>query len=257
MGLTSPPSTAEILVATAGAGLAIYLIYVISLAIVGPQGALWMVTSMGAAAVLLFAVPHGPLSQPWPLFGGNGISAIIGVACATWLPDPAVAAAVAVGLAVGTMYFLRCIHPPGGATALGAVLGGSAIVELGFAYVLAPVLLNVLIIFLVALAVNYPFAWRRYPLGLAPAAEVPSKSSRLSEEDLAYALRETKVVVDVSPEELRYLANLALDHADDEKKLNELQLEGVMVQPDGQCSDSVCPVAFYVKETDTTTDKPR
>lgn len=122
---------------------------------------------MGASAVLLFAVPHGQLSQPWPVLGGHLISAFIGVACAKWIPNLTLAAPVAVALAIGAMHYLRCIHPPGGATALTAVIGGPALRALGFHYVVTPVLLDTLAILLVAVLFNGFFAWRRYPAVLA------------------------------------------------------------------------------------------
>jgi CBS domain-containing membrane protein len=131
-----------------------------------------LVASMGASAVLLFAVPHGPLSQPWPVFGGHLVSAVIGVACAKLIAQPVLTAALAVGLAIGAMYYLRCIHPPGGATALSAVVGSEAVRDLGFQYVLTPVLLNVVTILMVALVFNYPFPWRRYPAALVRRARV-------------------------------------------------------------------------------------
>ena len=118
------------------------------------QGASVLVASMGASAVLLFAVPHGALSQPWPVLGGHLVFA----------------AALAVALAIGAMHYLNCIHPPGGATALSAVIGGDAIHQLGFQYVLTPVLLNVIIVLVVAILFNYPFHWRRYPLVLRKTA---------------------------------------------------------------------------------------
>jgi CBS-domain-containing membrane protein len=125
---------------------------------------------MGASAVLLFAVPHGALSQPWPVLGGHVISALIGVSCAKFIPLPLLAAAFSVALAIGAMHYLNCIHPPGGATALSAVIGGDAIHQLGFQYVLTPVLLNTIIVLIVAILFNYPFHWRRYPLALRKAA---------------------------------------------------------------------------------------
>ncbi|MFX8373896.1 HPP family protein, partial [Acinetobacter baumannii] len=80
--------------------------------------------SMGASAVLLYAVPHGALSQPWAVLAGHAVSAVAGVAAARNISDPALAAAVAVGTAILAMHYLRAIHPPGGATALTAVVGG-------------------------------------------------------------------------------------------------------------------------------------
>ncbi|MGD2117169.1 MAG: HPP family protein [Chromatiales bacterium] len=129
----------------------------------GAAGSVGVVASMGASAVLLYAVPHGPLSQPWSVFGGHLVSAIVGVATVKLIADPFYAAPVAVGLAITGMYYLRCTHPPGGATALYAVVGGDAVHQLGFHYVLTPVMLNTTIILLVALLFNYPFPWRRYP----------------------------------------------------------------------------------------------
>lgn len=141
-------------------------ILMISQASLKMQGASVLVASMGASAVLLFAVPHGPLSQPWPVLGGHIISALIGVCCARFIPDPILAAALAVAVAIGAMHYLNCIHPPGGATALSAVIGGDAVHQLGFQYIFTPVLLNVVTVLLIAVLFNYPFHWRRYPLAL-------------------------------------------------------------------------------------------
>ena len=78
---------------------------------------------MGAATVLLFGVPHGPLSQPWALFAGNLLSAFVGVSCFMLISNTFIAAGVAVSLSMGLMFVCRCVHPPGGATALAAVIG--------------------------------------------------------------------------------------------------------------------------------------
>ena len=151
-------------VSGAGGLVGIMGVVFISQAYLGLNGSAGLVASMGASAVLLFAVPHGPLSQPWAVFGGHLVSAVIGVACAKLIAQPMMSGAVAVGLAIGAMHYLRCIHPPGGATALTAVAGGDAVHALGFHYVMTPVLLNVLVILSVAIVFNFPFAWRRYPV---------------------------------------------------------------------------------------------
>lgn len=72
---------------------------------------------MCASAVLVFGVPQGPLSQPWAVFAGHMVSAVIAVSCAKFILDIFIAASVAVGLAIGVMHYIRAIHPPGGATA--------------------------------------------------------------------------------------------------------------------------------------------
>lgn len=157
----------------AGGLLGLAAVVFISTRQLGLHDAAGVVASMGASAVLLFAVPHGPLSQPWAVFGGHLVSALVGVACAQWISHPIVAAAAAVGLAITGMHYLNCIHPPGGATALSAVVGGEAVHQLGFQFVLTPVLLNTLIILLVAVLFNAPFAWRRYPAAWAPREKSP------------------------------------------------------------------------------------
>jgi CBS-domain-containing membrane protein len=208
----------EKIVSALGGVLAIFGILVVSQFFVGGGGSPLIVASMGASTVLLFAVPHGPLSQPWPLFGGHLVSALIGVTCAHYIGNPLLAASLAVGLAVGAMYYLRCIHPPGGATALSCVIGGPAVHALGYGYILTPVLLNVGIIFAIAVLFNYPFPWRRYPAYLgrrmkakhAPAVEAYRP---IEHADFVYALSQLDSFVDVNEEDLLRIYTLATGQA--------------------------------------------
>jgi len=211
----SPVSHTERILSALGGFLSIYGILQISLHFIGIEAATLIVASMGASAVLLFAVPHGPLSQPWPLVGGHMVSAIVGVSCARLIPDTVAAAALAVSLAIAVMHYLRCIHPPGGATALSAVVGGASVQALGYQFVLTPVLLNVLVIFLVAVIFNYPFAWRRYPASLKPvvAGGSPAAKPPISHEDLVYALSEVDSFIDVSEQDLLAIYELATKRA--------------------------------------------
>ncbi|MGE6743229.1 HPP family protein [Allorhizobium pseudoryzae] len=127
-----------------------------------------IIAPMGASAVLLFAVPASPLAQPWSVVGGNGISALVGVIAASLIPEPALAAGVAVSLAIAAMTACRCLHPPGGAVALTAVAGGAAIRDLGFGFVLWPVLGNSLLLLAVAL-LFHRLTKGTYPHRLQPA----------------------------------------------------------------------------------------
>ena len=107
----------ERLISALGGFVSLLLVYAVSRAVLGPADASILVLSIGSSAVLLFAVPHGPLSQPWPVVGGHLVSAVIGVACARLVPDQMVAASLAVGLAIGAMHYLRCAStawPPDG-----------------------------------------------------------------------------------------------------------------------------------------------
>ncbi len=122
----------------------------------------FLVAPMGASAVLLFAVPASPLAQPWSIIGGNLVSATVGVACASWLADPVSAAALAVAVATGAMFALRCVHPPSGAVALTAVLGGPAVHALGFRFVLEPIAIQSMALLASAL-VYHAVTGHRYP----------------------------------------------------------------------------------------------
>jgi CBS-domain-containing membrane protein len=214
-------SHAERLISTLGGFLGILFILVASWAVLGDQeAALLVVASMGASAVLLFAVPHGAMSQPWALIGGHTLSAFLGVACAMLVPNLFIAAALAVGLAIGAMHYLRCIHPPGGATALTAVIGGPAVQALGFQFLIAPVLLNAAIILLTAVGANYFFSWRRYPAALAcnKQSEVETDKKHLAEgslahSDLEYAMRQIDSVLDISEQDLARVYQLAAQHS--------------------------------------------
>ena len=168
---------------------------------------------MGASAVLLFAVPHGALSQPWPVLGGHLLSAVIGVICARSIDSPALAAACAVGFAIGAMHHFRCIHPPGGATALTAVLGGTAIHDLGFHYILMPVMANALVMLLLAVAINFCFPWRRYPAAFnRPAVPLPAHHAQdpplPTHEEIAAALRSLDTFVDITEDDLLRLIEI-------------------------------------------------
>ena len=178
---------------------------------VGSNGAVLVVASLGASAVLLFAVPHGPLSQPWPVLGGHTVSAIIGVACAQWIPDPVLAGSAAVALAIAAMHYLLCIHPPGGATALTAVVGGESFHSLGYEYVFTPVLISAVTIVIVAVVFNYPFPQRRYPASLAnrenhnPSPTDNTDDDRVTRDDLESALKSMNRIIDISGHDLEQI----------------------------------------------------
>ncbi len=219
LGIENSVSTAEVLASTLGGFVGIFLISIISFHFTGASGAALIVPSMGASAVLVFAVPHGKLSRPWALFGGHLVSAFIGVACYQLVPDLFLAAGLAVGLAIGAMHLLNCIHPPGGATALAAVIGGSAVNALGFEYILIPVLLNTVIIFCTAVVFNSFFPWRRYPTSMmrftdTPAIEEQKPSRYIEKEHIERALSDIDLVVDLNVDDLQQLFALILEHAE-------------------------------------------
>ena len=202
-------------ISATGGLLGMLAVWWVSSLVLDSQGAVLVATSMGSTAVMLFAAPHGPMSQPWPLVGGHLVSALTGVACVQWLgSEHVLTAPLAVGLSIAAMYSLRCLHPPGGATALGAVFGGDSVLALGYLYVLSPILLNALIILTVAVVFNYPFAWRRYPQCWhrreEEPADEPGEKHMIPHSDLVYALSQIDTFVDVSEEDLQRIYALAL-----------------------------------------------
>ena len=203
----SAVSYREKLVSVAGGLVSILVLTFVTERMLHLSGATAVIASMGASAVLLFAVPHGQLSQPWPVLAGHVFSALVGVICAKCIPGPNLAAAFAVCLSIGLMHQFKCIHPPGGATALTAVLGGGAIHEMGFRYVIFPVLVNSLLMIGVAVAFNVFFGWRRYPAFLGHK-EVPPSPGTPSHEEIVVALRSINTFVDVSEDDLILLSQL-------------------------------------------------
>lgn len=217
-------SITEKIVATLGGGLSMLILIGVSWWALPGDGVVAIVASMGASAVLLFAAPHGQLSQPWPVIAGHGVSAIIGVTCSHAISQPLIAAACAVGLAIGAMQQLKCIHPPGGATALTAVLGGNAIHQLGFKFVFFPVLTNALAMVLLAVIINSAFKWRRYPAIFNQSPHRPPQNSPAdpplpTHEEIIAAIKSLDSFVDISEEDLLRLIELLRPRA--EKTVNE------------------------------------
>ena len=178
-----------------------------------------LIAPIGASALLLFAVPASPLAQPWSIIGGNFLAAIIGVTCAMFIPNVLLAAPLAVGLSVIAMFALRCLHPPSGAVALTAVLGGPAIVELGYQFVWMPVMVNSLL--LLATAIVFNNATRhRYPHAAKPATQAhgtrdlpPGDRLNFTRDDLDDVLKKHNEVIDVSRDDLDTLFHQAEMHA--------------------------------------------
>jgi CBS domain-containing membrane protein len=177
-------------------------------------GAGYLVAPMGASAVLLFCLPGSPLAQPWSVVGGNVISGLIGVACLRLMGDAVAVAALAGAVAIGTMFLLRCLHPPGGAVALTVVLGGPAVHAAGYGFVLAPIGLNSLLLVGAAMLFNnltgrrYPHAQQLAHSNANPHATADAiATSRLgfTAQDLDLVLQRRNRVLDVSRHDLEQI----------------------------------------------------
>ncbi len=175
---------------------------------------LLFVASMAASATLLYAIPHSPLSQPWNLVGGHLMSALAGVACSLYIPEPTIAAGAAVGIAILLMELLSCLHPPSTATAILMVLGNSQLHEMNWQWAIAIVAVNVGLSLLLALFIN-GLLGRRYPMYATPGQTPPKPAPfiTLEQSDLAWALKQMDGMVDVSEEDLADIYRLSLEQA--------------------------------------------
>lgn len=197
----------ERMIAALGAALGIALSGGVAALSVGSHAALLLAAPIGASAVLVFAVPSSPLAQPWPVVGGCTISTLVGFGVAGLLGHGPIAAGLAVGLAILLMSLLRCLHPPGGACALLAVLG-SAVLGQGVGFALVPMGLNALLLVLAGIAFHR-FSGHSYPHRPVPAPVHP----RVLPEDIDAALEQAHESFDVSREDLAALLEAAEQHA--------------------------------------------
>lgn len=181
----------------------------------------WLVAPMGASAVLLFALPSSPLAQPWPVIGGSTLSALIGIGVGRVVPDVHVAAALAVGAAIGAMFLLRCLHPPGGAAALLMVMTHTADPKFAF----LPVMLDAVVLVLAGAAYNR-LTRRRYPHTATPPAPA-APGARFTAADLDAALAHYNEVVAVDRDDLEALLHEAETHAY-RRTLGELRCAEIM-----------------------------
>jgi len=180
-----------------------------------------IVAPMGASAVLLFAVPASPLAQPWPIIGGNTISAACGLLLAQLVEDPILASGLAVGCAIAAMSLTRCLHPPGGAAALTAALGGPAVIGAGWLFPFVPVAVNSIV--LVALGLCFHrLARRNYPHVPAPPAITHGTSDPPPQERVGFQSGDVDAALAALDEAFD------IDRADLERLLRQVELQALL-----------------------------
>ncbi len=209
------------LVACLGSVIGICLTGLISSLAVGKGTALpLLVGPLGASSVLLFAVPTSPMAQPWAIIGGNTLSALCGILVFRLVPEPMLASGLAVGLAIAVMSLTRSLHPPGGAMALSAVIGGPAVAAAGFSFALIPVALNSVL--LVALGwAFHKFSRHKYPHAPAPGIASPRTTQEpapvprtgFNAEDVEAALQDLGESFDIDRDDLNQLLRHVERHA--------------------------------------------
>ncbi|WP_240320807.1 HPP family protein [Sphingomonas crusticola] len=210
--LLAGASSRDRLIASVGALLAITVVAALCHRLLPlAPGLPYLAAPLGASAVLVFAVPASPLSQPWPVIGGNIASAIVGTVAAQLIPRPEIAAGVAVAAAILAMSLLRCLHAPGGGTALVTAMASPAIAASGYGFALLPIAADAILLVAVAWLFHlvsghsYP---HRPATKLAPAA--PALFHRT---DIDYALADMGDAFDISRDDLDLLLTRAEYHA--------------------------------------------
>ncbi|HAM24904.1 MAG TPA: HPP family protein [Actinobacteria bacterium] len=128
---------------------------------------LFLVASFGSTIVLLFGAPRAEFAQPRNVLAGHIVSALCGVTAFKVLGQyEVVAVAVALATSILLMQVIHAVHPPAGATAVFAVIGGPAITGLGYLFVLLPIAVGMVILVALAVVINNTFstASHHYPV---------------------------------------------------------------------------------------------
>lgn len=191
-----------------------------------------LIAPIGASAVLLFVVPASPLAQPWSIVGGNTLSAVIGVIVSIYVDHLGLAVGLAVSLSIILMSLTKSLHPPGGAVALGVVLGGGPVETWGSLYPLVPVALDSILLVIAGIVFHRLFTGK-YPN--RPSASVtkhqktsdlpPSIRTAFRDEDLAAALASLNESFDISRHDLTRI-------------YRQMELEGIARSPSNlTCAD--------------------
>jgi CBS domain-containing membrane protein len=200
----------EMLISALAAGIAIAFNAWLSHALLPGDYQVFLAASMGASTILVIAIHHSPLSQPWAVIGGHLVGALSGLLAAALIANPVLACMLAMALTVLIQMLLRCLHAPGGGTALLPILGGAALRAEGLGFV-GVVVLNAVVLVVMALVVNNLLPGRRYPLAFTPRPLTPGKPV-FREEDLLAALRSMEGYIDVSPDDLERIYEHARRH---------------------------------------------
>lgn len=227
-----------------GASLGLALSSLISWYALGEFNA-WYIAPMGASSVLLFAISASPLAQPWNVLIGNIIAGVLGVTCALLIANETLAFSIAVGLSIILMMSTDAIHPPSGAVAMTAVLGGEAVHRLGFAFVLYPVLLNTILLLLFSVFFNRLLG-RQYPqmpqLNQRSNDPTPTQRVTIAPTDIQYALEQQTQLLDISQYDLENLILDAQQHANQRLKMTT------------QCVDIMTKDVVYLDEDSKITE---
>lgn len=173
----------------------------------------FVIASMGASGIILFSTPHAPMAQPWAVIVGQMLAGICGLASWSLLDNPMLAVPVAVASTLLFMLLFKARHAPGGATALFIALGTIEVETLGWSLLWLSLLPSVLTLVFMAVLLNAPFKWRRYPYGIFKKTQAePEKTADITHEDLVYASEKMQGYFEMSEAEFMQLYRAARQH---------------------------------------------
>ncbi|KFX69596.1 hypothetical protein TMS3_0108725 [Pseudomonas taeanensis MS-3] len=226
--------------AALGASLGILLSALLCRQLFGSEITLQLIGPLGASAILLFAVPSGPLAQPWSIVGSYFTATLVALAMVHFFSPSVTSASLAVGISLVLMCPLRCLHPPGGAVALCVMLGGPSTLDMGV-MLLYPVLLNALCLLGCALLYNN-LTRVRYPKSHVSASTdlhhtqdpPPQQRVGITSGDLDQALAEMGAFVDVTREDLELIIRATEKNAL-RRSMGDIQA-GQIMSRDVQCA---------------------
>lgn len=166
-GAKSPPMTPlpNVFWSFVGAFLGISSLHYTSFNLLTTPDVHMVIGSFGASAVLVYGAIDSPLAQPRNLIGGHILSAVVGVFCYQYFAPFGIwfTGGMAVAAAIALMHLTKTLHPPGGATALIAVIGSPQLHDIGYLYAIQPVARGAFMLLIVALLINNIPKNRRYP----------------------------------------------------------------------------------------------
>lgn len=195
----------------------------------------FIVAPIGATAVLVFVAPASPLAQPWSVLAGNVSSTLVGITVGRIFDDDMTAAAIAVGVAIIVMMLLRCVHPPGGACALFAAVGGPVVQRQGFAFAIWPIGVNTFFLIVAAALVNnltgrpYPHVPEPPPPTATGSDRAPRSRIGVQTEDIERAMSRTNQGLDIMPADVMVLVHDAETEALD-RRLGEVRCDAIMAR---------------------------
>ncbi len=194
-------------IASMGALLGISLTGFVTAALMGTDLRLpFLMIPLAASSVILYVLPTGPLARPWAIVVGHTVSALVGVLVAHAVQQPVLAAGIAVALSIVAMAVTGSLHPPGGSTALLAVLGGPVVQAAGYHYALVPVGLNAVLLVLSGIVYHRWVSGHPYPHVLPDSSRIPEASGfDIRAEDIDAAVVRYGEILDIERQDVEVL----------------------------------------------------